>query len=174
MNFFCSLDCITLLCVLPSVRIRVNTAVVNSNESVLITYTVLITTILAIISSSTVLLNVIVGPGEHDPTGSFACDTQFSHFICALIFPGHNFRSLSFSGMLNKLFYADVPTLHHTKSTAVFKIERMLPSARKWQKSKRCANFVSPIRTSFLLNTGLARLICSEYLPMYERFQFNR
>ena len=62
-------------CFFLSVRIHVNTAVVNSNESVLITYTVLITTILAIISSSTVLLNVIVGPGEHDPTGMLAFET---------------------------------------------------------------------------------------------------
>ena len=39
---------------------------------VLITYTVLATTILAIISSSSVLLKVIVGPGEYDPTGACA------------------------------------------------------------------------------------------------------
>ena len=44
--------------------------------------------------------------------------------------------------MLNKLFYADVPTLHHTKSTAVFKIERMLQIAPTG-KNTRSAKFVA-------------------------------
>jgi hypothetical protein len=53
------------------VRVHVKTSVTFTAQTILITYTTLATTLLAIISSSTVLLNVIIGPGEYDPTGLF-------------------------------------------------------------------------------------------------------
>jgi hypothetical protein len=49
-----------------------------TTEVVEVTYLVLLTSILSIISSSTVILNVVVGPGEHDPHGMYIYTYTYS------------------------------------------------------------------------------------------------
>jgi hypothetical protein len=71
-------------------QIRPNFYEVDTVEIVLFTYINLITTFLSIIGASEAIINFLIGPGEYDP-----------------------------KGLINKIFYRDVPTFKQTKSDVV-------------------------------------------------------
>jgi len=68
-------------------RVHVTMAEVRTQEAILFTYLDLVTTILSIIGSAAALVHIVVGPGDYEP-----------------------------KGLLNKLFYNDVPVLHNAAS----------------------------------------------------------
>jgi hypothetical protein len=79
-----------LVSMLGWTQIRPNFYEVDTVEIVLFTYINLITTFLSIIGASEAIINFLIGPGEYDP-----------------------------KGLINKIFYRDVPTFKQTKSDVV-------------------------------------------------------
>jgi len=83
-----------------------------TNQQVLFTFLNIITVFLSVISSSTALIHIIVGPGEYDP-----------------------------KGLLNKFFFFDVPVLRDAASDIKLKNEDDGKKRRK-HKKKRAAGSV--------------------------------
>jgi hypothetical protein len=88
-------------------RVRCTTSVLQTKLVSLFTVLELITATLAIIGSSTALVTSIIGPGEHNP-----------------------------NGLINRVFYSDVPMLKNTASDAVLKIKTGKDQGKGKEKEK--------------------------------------